>query len=155
MGIHARVRLALMQVMSLNMLMWLTMLTSFAGIVLLAAAAYMALAAVLTTALAALFVGIAMMLVGVVLTLLIRWVMSRTPAGATTVQTKTRTGHMHANGIAATIRRYAAICTRRDNDAVLAGVLLAVIALSTSPGLRRLVLHNATRILRRAMTRRD
>lgn len=151
--LQAKATLAVTEVMSLNMLMWLTMLTLFAGLLCVAAAIYMALATVVPAALAALIAGLVLIAVCAALAAAI----SRAVRGATAPAAETTTassGETNADtGVSAVVGRRADEWVHDHSDLALAGALAAGVALAASPRLRHYVARTAGPLVARKVSR--
>lgn len=146
MGIQARITHGITQVMSLNMLMWLTMLTLFAAILFLAGAVYMALAAVLTPALASLLTGVSLLVLCALLIIVIR-IATRAPArqsqqkpaeshtAPSATHTAVNNGEAHSAGDRT--QRW----VQNNPGIAIAGATAMGIALTASPRLRHFILR--------------
>lgn len=144
MGIYARASRAVSGMMSLNVLIWLTMLTLFAGLLALAAAAYLALAAVLPPAIAALLAGAALLLTGLILAL-VTWRLTRQPHSQTAATSSDAT--TQAADASASPQQHATRSVvghaRNNPDIAIAAGLAAGVALTVSPALRGFVVRTA------------
>lgn len=153
MSIRTKATEAVTLLMSLNVLMWLTMLTCFAGELFLAGAIYLAVAAVLAPALAALIAGIALLLLFGLQVALIRWA-TRPPPTKTEVQpAEMPTDNTPAHTPGLTSGKGLIDWSRNNADVATAGAVVAGVALVVSPGLRHLVVRAAGPIVIRKCTR--
>lgn len=154
MTMQARVLQGLSQLMSLNMLMWLTMLTLFAGIVTLAGAVYLAIAAVLAPALAGLLAGVSLLAVFVLLAVAVRLVLrAQAEPPEPTTPAEPRVDNVVAQNLRPVIGDQAVDWTRSNTDIVIAGALVAGVALAASPKLRRFVVRSTGPIVTRKAIR--
>lgn len=156
MGIQAKATQVVTQLMSLNRLMWLTMLIFFAGILVLAAAAYQAMALALPPAIAALLTGVALLVVSALLAGLIRLAI-QPASGKRSAQTagppaESRPDETREHTPRPDFNRRAVDWARENSDVATACAAAAGIALIASPGLRKFALRTAGPILARKVT---
>lgn len=133
------------------MLMWLTMLTLFAAILCLAAAGYMAMASVLSPALAALFTGLGLLLLVAVLVVTIRTAVRSAAATPQPPKPQADDGEAQRN-VAQTIDQKAQ-WLENNHDIAIAGALAVGVALAASSGLRRTLVRAAGPMLVRSAAR--
>lgn len=155
-AIQTKLTTAVTQAMSLNMLMWLTMLTLFAGLLCLAAAMYLALAAVLAPALAALFTGLALLGVCLLLVIGIRLALraaAKPAAQPPQPRAGTPTDNAIEHGLRPVIGNRATDWTRDNTDMAIAGALAAGVIVAASPELRHAVARAAGSIVNRRIGR--
>lgn len=148
MDIQAKAAHTVSLVMSLNMLMWLTMLTFFASVLSLAAAIYLAIAAVLGPALAALFAGLALLGVFIVLAVVIRMALRPAPK-STEKEREPRIDNAVEHNLRPIIGNRATDWTRDHTGAAIVGALAAGVILTASPKLRHFMVRAAGPILTR------
>lgn len=153
--LQAKATQAVTEVMGLNMLMWLTMLTLFAGLLCIAAAIYLALAVVVPAALAALIAGLVLLGICAALAIAISRAMRRAtavPAAATGTAGSGDTTDHSTDNISAAVGQRAGEWTREHSDIALAGAFAAGIALAVSPRLRAYAARTAGPLLARKLS---
>lgn len=159
MRLQAKATRAASQLMSLNLLMWLSMLLLFSGIMFLAAAAYLAMAMVLAPALAALFTGLGLLVVFLLLAAVIFLALRaanrpapRAPAQpAASPAEPPRGGDAIDHNLRPIIGARATDWTRDNTGIAITGALAAGVLLAASPGLRRFVVRSAGPIVTRKL----
>lgn len=151
MSIQTRAIHAVSQFLGLNVLMWLTMLTLFAAILFLAAAAYMALTTVLAPALAGLFSGLALLAVFLMLAIALG-LMLRTPREPAQPPAEAN-DQPRQHQRKPVLGERAGELARNHTDIVVAGALVAGVAVAASPGLRRFVVRAAGPLITRRLIR--
>ncbi len=139
---------AISQVMSLNMLMWLTMLTFFAGLLACAAAAYLGMASALAPWLAALLTGLGLIGVFILLALLIKRAL-RPPAQEPKPEKVPRVDNAVEQNLRPVIGDRATDWTRDHSGMAIVGALAAGAILTASPKLRHFVVRAAGPIFTR------
>lgn len=148
MGLQEKATRAVSRLMSLNLLMWLTTLVLFASLLLLAAAAFLAMVTVLAPALAALFTGLGLLVVFLLLALLVRVQLRPAPAkaaGAARAASEHDAASTETRDLAPStspIDQRATDWLRHHPDLAIGGALAIGIALTASPGLRRLTVRS-------------
>ncbi len=140
------------QVMSLNVLMWLTMLTFFAALLSCAAAAYLAMATTLAPWLAALLTGLGLVGVFILLVLLIKAAL-RPPAQEATEEKTPRIDNAVEHNLRPVIGDRATNWTRDNSGMAVVGALAAGVILTASPKLRHFVVRAAGPIFTRKIIR--
>lgn len=147
MGIQAKATRAVSLLMSLNMLMWLTMLTLFAAILVLAAAAYTAMTIGLPPAIAALLTGVALLTVCAVLALLISLATSQSSGNTAVVASEEKSDEAEQAPAEPDFQSRALTWARDNPDITTACLLASGIALAASPSLRRFAFRTAKPIV--------
>lgn len=163
MAIQAKATRAVSQVMSLNMLMWLAMLTLFAAILALATAMYMALASVLAPGLAALFTGLALLGVFILLAIGIGLGLRQATQSADKPEkpvekpvkkpAEARADNTVEQNLRPVIGDRATEWTRDNTGLAVVGALSAGVLLAASPRLRHLLVRAAGPIVTRKAIR--
>lgn len=153
MSVRDKATQAVTQLMSLNALMWLTMLTCLAGVLFLATAIYLTIAAVAAPALAALVAGLALLVLFVLQVALIRWATRPAPDRGAAQPAESRTDRTAESSPGPVNTKGLADWSRNNADVATAGALVVGIALAASPGLRHFVVRAAGPVVIRKCSR--
>jgi len=144
------IRGPLSSLFSLNALVWLAMLTGFAALLCLAAAAWFAMAPPLGAPLASLFTGLGLLVMAVLLVVV---VVQRTThkSGSSGKDSRelSRQDERIEDNLRPLVGDRAAQWTREHTGTVVVGALAAGILLAASPNARRLVTRAAGPVLTR------
>jgi len=143
------IRGPLSSLFSLNALVWLAMLTGFAALLCLAAAAWFAMAPALGAPLASLFTGLGLLVMaGLLVAVVQRSAHPPESDGKDSRQLSRQEARIEDN-LRPLVGDRAAQWTREHTGTVIVGALAAGILLAASPGTRRLVTRAAGPVLTR------
>ena len=137
------IRAPLSSFFSLNALIWLTMLTGFAALLCLAAAAWLAMAPPLGAPLASLFTGLGLLVTAVLLVVVVQRTTHKTGSNGKDSRELSRQDERIEDSLRPLVGDRAAQWTREHTGTVMVGALAAGILLAASPGARRLVTRAA------------
>ena len=140
------------QALSLNVLIWLTMLTLFAGLMACAASAYLAMAPVVTPALAALYTGLGLLVVFVLWLLVIQRILRTAPKPTVDTSESRDSGTLEHN-LRPVLGDRATDWTRDNAGLAVVGALALGTVIAASPSTRRFVVRAAGPIFTRKLIR--
>ncbi|HEX5679177.1 MAG TPA: hypothetical protein VFX91_14520 [Alcanivorax sp.] len=144
------IRGPLSSLFSLNALVWLAMLTGFAALLCLAAAAWFAMAAPLGAPLASLFTGLGLLAMAVLLVVVVQRTAHKPESGGKdSSRHLSRQEERLEDNLRPLVGDRAVQWTRDHTGPVIVGALAAGILLAASPGARRLVTRAAGPMLTR------
>ena len=137
------IRRPLSSLFSLNALVWLAMLTGFAALLCLAAAAWFAMAPPLGAPLASLFTGLGLLVMAVLLVVVVQRTTHKSGSSGKDSRELSRQDERIEDNLRPLVGDRAAQWTREHTGTVVVGALAAGILLAASPGARRLVTRAA------------
>lgn len=137
------IRGPLSSLFSLNALVWLAMLTGFAALLCLAAAAWFAMAPPLGAPLASLFTGLGLLVMAVLLVVVVQRTTHKSGSSGKDSRELSRQDERIEDNLRPLVGDRAAQWTREHTGTVMVGALAAGILLAASPGARRLVTRAA------------
>ena len=137
------IRGPLSSLFSLNALVWLAMLTGFAALLCLAAAAWFAMAPPLGAPLASLFTGLGLLVMAVLLVVVVQRTTHKSGSSGKDSRELSRQDERIEDNLRPLVGDRAAQWTREHTGTVVVGALAAGILLAASPGARRLVTRAA------------
>jgi len=143
------IRGPLSSLFSLNALVWLAMLTGFAALLCLAAAAWFAMAPPLGAPLASLFTGLGLLVMAVLLVVVVQRTAHKSGSSGKDSRELSRQGERIEDNLRPLVGDRAAQWTREHTGTVVVGALAAGILLAASPNARRLVTRAAGPVLTR------
>jgi len=143
------IRRPLSSLFSLNALVWLAMLTGFAALLCLAAAAWFAMAPPLGAPLASLFTGLGLLVMAVLLVVVVQRTTHKSGSSGKDSRELSRQDERIEDNLRPLVGDRAAQWTREHTGTVIVGALAAGILLAASPGARRLVTRAAGPVLTR------
>lgn len=143
------IRGPLSSLFSLNALVWLAMLTGFAALLCLAAAAWFAMAPPLGAPLASLFTGLGLLVMAVLLVVVVQRAAHKPASGGKDSRDLSRQDERIEDSLRPLVGDRAAQWTREHTGTVIVGALAAGILLAASPNARRLVTRAAGPVLTR------
>lgn len=143
------IRGPLSSLFSLNALVWLAMLTGFAALLCLAAAAWFAMAPPLGAPLASLFTGLGLLVMAVLLVMVVQRTTHKSGSSGKDSRDLSRQDERIEDNLRPLVGDRAAQWTREHTGTVVVGALAAGILLAASPGARRLVTRAAGPVLTR------
>jgi membrane protein implicated in regulation of membrane protease activity len=143
------IRGPLSSLFSLNALVWLAMLTGFAALLCLAAAAWFAMAPPLGAPLASLFTGLGLLVMAVLLVVVVQRTTHKSGSSGKDSRELTRQDERIEDNLRPLVGDRAAQWTREHTGTVVVGALAAGILLAASPNARRLVTRAAGPVLTR------
>jgi len=143
------IRGPLSSLFSLNALVWLAMLTGFAALLCLAAAAWFAMAPPLGAPLASLFTGLGLLVMAVLLVVVVQRTTHKSGSSGKDSRELSRQGERIEDNLRPLVGDRAAQWTREHTGTVVVGALAAGILLAASPNARRLVTRAAGPVLTR------
>ena len=141
------IRGPLSSLFSLNALVWLAMLTGFAALLCLAAAAWFAMAPPLGAPLASLFTGLGLLVMAVLLVVVVQRTTHKSGSSGKDSRDLSRQDERIEDNLRPLVGDRAAQWTREHTGTVVVGALAAGILLAASPGARRLVTRAAGPVL--------
>jgi membrane protein implicated in regulation of membrane protease activity len=141
------IRGPLSSLFSLNALVWLAMLTGFAALLCLAAAAWFAMAPPLGAPLASLFTGLGLLVMAVLLVMVVQRTTHKSGSSGKDSRDLSRQDERIEDNLRPLVGDRAAQWTREHTGTVVVGALAAGILLAASPGARRLVTRAAGPVL--------
>ena len=142
-------RRPLSSLFSLNALVWLAMLTGFAALLCLAAAAWFAMAPPLGAPLASLFTGLGLLVMAVLLVVVVQRTTHKSGSSGKDSRELSRQDERIEDNLRPLVGDRAAQWTREHTGTVVVGALAAGILLAASPNARRLVTRAAGPVLTR------
>ena len=143
------IRGPLSSLFSLNALVWLAMLTGFAALLCLAAAAWFAMAPPLGAPLASLFTGLGLLVMAVLLVVVVQRTTHKSGSSGKDSRELSRQDERIEDNLRPLVGDRAAQWTREHTGTVVVGALAAGILLAASPNARRLVTRAAGPVLTR------
>jgi hypothetical protein len=143
------IRGPLSSLFSLNALVWLAMLTGFAALLCLAAAAWFAMTPLLGAPLASLFTGLGLLVMAGLLMVVVQRTAHPSESGDKDSRQLSRQEERIEDNLQPLVGERAAQWTREHTGTVIVGALAAGILLAASPGTRRLVTRAAGPVLTR------
>ena len=143
------IRRPLSSLFSLNALVWLAMLTGFAALLCLAAAAWFAMAPPLGAPLASLFTGLGLLVMAVLLVVVVQRTTHKSGSSGKDSRDLSRQDERIEDNLRPLVGDRAAQWTREHTGTVVVGALAAGILLAASPNARRLVTRAAGPVLTR------
>ena len=143
------IRRPLSSLFSLNALVWLAMLTGFAALLCLAAAAWFAMAPPLGAPLASLFTGLGLLVMAVLLVVVVQRTTHKSGSSGKDSRELSRQDERIEDNLRPLVGDRAAQWTREHTGTVVVGALAAGILLAASPNARRLVTRAAGPVLTR------
>jgi membrane protein implicated in regulation of membrane protease activity len=143
------IRGLLSSLFSLNALVWLAMLTGFAALLCLAAAAWFAMAPPLGAPLASLFTGLGLLVMAVLLVVVVQRTTHKSGSSGKDSRELSRQDERIEDNLRPLVGDRAAQWTREHTGTVVVGALAAGILLAASPNARRLVTRAAGPVLTR------
>ncbi|MCH2551607.1 MAG: hypothetical protein MK001_05365 [Alcanivorax sp.] len=143
------IRGPLSSLFSLNALVWLAMLTGFAALLCLAAAAWFAMAPPLGAPLASLFTGLGLLVMAVLLVMVVQRTTHKSGSSGKDSRDLSRQDERIEDNLRPLVGDRAAQWTREHTGTVVVGALAAGILLAASPNARRLVTRAAGPVLTR------
>ena len=143
------IRGPLSSLFSLNALVWLAMLTGFAALLCLAAAAWFAMAPPLGAPLASLFTGLGLLVMAVLLVVVVQRTTHKSGSSGKDSRELSRQDERIEDNRRPLVGDRAAQWTREHTGTVVVGALAAGILLAASPNARRLVTRAAGPVLTR------
>ncbi|MBF5052045.1 MAG: hypothetical protein VX935_07640 [Pseudomonadota bacterium] len=143
------IRGPLSSLFSLNALVWLAMLTGFAALLCLAAAAWFAMAPPLGAPLASLFTGLGLLVMAVLLVMVVQRTTHKSGSSGKDSRELSRQDERIEDNLRPLVGDRAAQWTREHTGTVVVGALAAGILLAASPNARRLVTRAAGPVLTR------
>lgn len=143
------IRGPLSSLFSLNALVWLAMLTGFAALLCLAAAAWFAMAPPLGAPLASLFTGLGLLIMAILLVVVVQRTAHKPQSGGKDSRHVSRQEERLEDNLRPLVGDRAVQWTREHTGTVVVGALAAGILLAASPGARRLVTRAAGPVLTR------
>lgn len=143
------IRGPLSSLFSLNALVWLAMLTGFAALLCLAAAAWFAMAPPLGAPLASLFTGLGLLVMAVLLVVVVQRTTHKSGSSGKDNRELSRQDERIEDNLRPLVGDRAAQWTREHTGTVVVGALAAGILLAASPNARRLVTRAAGPVLTR------
>ena len=143
------IRRPLSSLFSLNALVWLAMLTGFAALLCLAAAAWFAMAPPLGAPLASLFTGLGLLVMAVLLVVVVQRTTHKSGSSGKDSRELSRQDERIEDNLRPLVGDRAAQWTREHTGTVVVGALAAGILLAASPNARRLVIRAAGPVLTR------
>ena len=143
------IRRPLSSLFSLNALVWLAMLTGFAALLCLAAAAWFAMALPLGAPLASLFTGLGLLVMAVLLVVVVQRTTHKSGSSGKDSRELSRQDERIEDNLRPLVGDRAAQWTREHTGTVVVGALAAGILLAASPNARRLVTRAAGPVLTR------
>ena len=143
------IRGPLSSLFSLNALVWLAMLTGFAALLCLAAAAWFAMAPPLGAPLASLFTGLGLLVMAVLLVVVVQRTTHKSGSSCKDSRELSRQDERIEDNLRPLVGDRAAQWTREHTGTVVVGALAAGILLAASPNARRLVTRAAGPVLTR------
>ncbi|WP_370203256.1 hypothetical protein [Alloalcanivorax venustensis] len=143
------IRGPLSSLFSLNALVWLAMLTGFAALLCLAAAAWFAMAPPLGAPLASLFTGLGLLVMAVLLVVVVQRTTHKSGSSGKESRELSRQDERIEDNLRPLVGDRAAQWTREHTGTVVVGALAAGILLAASPNARRLVTRAAGPVLTR------
>ncbi len=143
------IRGPLSSLFSLNALVWLAMLTGFAALLCLAAAAWFAMAPPLGAPLASLFTGLGLLVMAVLLVVVVQRTTHKSGSSGKDSRDLSRQDERIEDNLRPLVGDRAAQWTREHTGTVVVGALAAGILLAASPNARRLVTRAAGPVLTR------
>lgn len=143
------IRRPLSSLFSLNALVWLAMLTGFAALLCLAAAAWFAMAPPLGAPLASLFTGLGLLVMAVLLVVVVQRTAHKSGSSGKESRELSRQDERIEDNLRPLVGDRAAQWTREHTGTVVVGALAAGILLAASPNARRLVTRAAGPVLTR------
>ncbi len=143
------IRGPLSSLFSLNALVWLAMLTGFAALLYLAAAAWFAMAPPLGAPLASLFTGLGLLVMAVLLVVVVQRTTHKSGSSGKDSRELSRQDERIEDNLRPLVGDRAAQWTREHTGTVVVGALAAGILLAASPNARRLVTRAAGPVLTR------
>ena len=143
------IRGPLSSLFSLNALVWLAMLTGFAALLCLAAAAWFAMAPPLGAPLASLFTGLGLLVMAVLLVVVVQRTAHKSGSSGKESRELSRQDERIEDNLRPLVGDRAAQWTREHTGTVVVGALAAGILLAASPNARRLVTRAAGPVLTR------
>jgi len=143
------IRRPLSSLFSLNALVWLAMLTGFAALLCLAAAAWFAMAPPLGAPLASLFTGLGLLVMAVLLVMVVQRTTHKSGSSGKDSRDLSRQDERIEDNLRPLVGDRAAQWTREHTGTVVVGALAAGILLAASPNARRLVTRAAGPVLTR------
>ena len=143
------IRRPLSSLLSLNALVWLAMLTGFAALLCLAAAAWFAMAPPLGAPLASLFTGLGLLVMAVLLVVVVQRTTHKSGSSGKDSRELSRQDERIEDNLRPLVGDRAAQWTREHTGTVVVGALAAGILLAASPNARRLVTRAAGPVLTR------
>ncbi|MBD3651089.1 MAG: hypothetical protein HUJ15_07100 [Alcanivorax sp.] len=143
------IRGPLSSLFSLNALVWLAMLTGFAALLCLAAAAWFAMAPPLGAPLASLFTGLGLLVMAVLLVVVVQRTTHKSGSSGKDSRELSRQDERIEDNFRPLVGDRAAQWTREHTGTVVVGALAAGILLAASPNARRLVTRAAGPVLTR------
>ena len=143
------IRGPLSSLFSLNALVWLAMLTGFAALLCLAAAAWFAMAPPLGAPLASLFTGLGLLVMAVLLVVVVQRTTHKSGSSGKDSRDLSRQDERTEDNLRPLVGDRAAQWTREHTGTVVVGALAAGILLAASPNARRLVTRAAGPVLTR------
>ena len=143
------IRGPLSSLFSLNALVWLAMLTGFAALLCLAAAAWFAMAPPLGAPLASLFTGLGLLVMAVLLVVVVQRTTHKSGSSGKDSRELSRQDERIEDNLRPLVGDRAAQLTREHTGTVVVGALAAGILLAASPNARRLVTRAAGPVLTR------
>lgn len=143
------IRGPLSSLFSLNALVWLAMLTGFAALLCLAAAAWFAMAPPLGAPLASLFTGLGLLVMAVLLVVVVQRTTHKSGSSGKDSRELSRQDERIEDNLRPLVGDRAAQWTREHTGTVVVGALAAGILLAASSNARRLVTRAAGPVLTR------
>lgn len=143
------IRGPLSSLFSLNALVWLAMLTGFAALLCLAAAAWFAMAPPLGAPLASLFTGLGLLVMAVLLMVVVQRTAHKSGFSGKESRALSRQDERIEDNLRPLVGDRAVQWTREHTGTVMVGALAAGILLAASPGARRLATRAAGPVLTR------
>lgn len=147
------IKATLTQVISLNVLIWLAMLTLFAGLLACAAAAYLAMVQVLAPTFAALYTGLGLIGVFLLLVILLRRALAAQPKPPDAQPGLPRVDSTIEHNLRPVIGNRATDWTRDNTAMAIVGALAAGTIIAASPQVRHFVVRAIGPIFTRKIIR--